>query len=217
MATGDCLTSVDGATARLPGVRGDGTPPPGEEVPVSRGAESSSGVGAWRRHVWKCQLSTRHVLSTPEFNSLLALLLLLRPPSPRPHCFASSPCLQAGCCTTHAVTESLVASGVSGWRHPGAFHRFFSRARWSLDELGRLLLLPPGRGAPGRGALQGLESTRPMGLDDAAGLNTCKAGHKSGACAVNRAFQQHAAPRLRVGGPCAPRRSGAPRRRRAAS
>jgi len=37
----------------------------------------------------------------------------------------------------HAVTQSLVVTGVSGRMHHAAFHRFFSRARWSPDELGR--------------------------------------------------------------------------------
>jgi hypothetical protein len=70
-------------------------------------------------------------MSTPEFNSLLALLLLLHPAF-----------TQASLLRFHAVTKSLVASGVSGRRHHAAFHRFFSHARWSLDELGRLLLVP---------------------------------------------------------------------------
>jgi hypothetical protein len=39
----------------------------------------------------------------------------------------------------HAVTQSLVATGVAGRMHHAAFHRFFSRARWSPDELGRRL------------------------------------------------------------------------------
>jgi DDE superfamily endonuclease len=38
------------------------------------------------------------------------------------------------------VTEALVASGVSGVLHWQAFHRFFSRARWQIDALGRTLL-----------------------------------------------------------------------------
>jgi hypothetical protein len=42
---------------------------------------------------------------------------------------------------THAVTEALVAAGVAGVQHHAAFHRFFSQARWSVDEVGRLLLL----------------------------------------------------------------------------
>lgn len=40
-----------------------------------------------------------------------------------------------------AVTESLVATGVAGVMHHEAFHRFFSRAHWCADELGRLLFL----------------------------------------------------------------------------
>ena len=53
----------------------------------------------------------------------------------------------------HAVTEALVVTGVSGRRHHEAFHRFFSRARWDPDHLGRWLfdrLLP----FLGDGALQ---------------------------------------------------------------
>lgn len=82
-------------------------------------------------------------MPTPEFNSLLTLLLLLRPAFTRPS-FLRFLSLFAGwvlCSGPHAVTESLVASGVAGRRHHAAFHRFFSRARWSMDELGRLLLV----------------------------------------------------------------------------
>lgn len=39
----------------------------------------------------------------------------------------------------HAVTASLVATGVAGRRHHAAFHRFFARATWSPDQLGRWL------------------------------------------------------------------------------
>lgn len=37
----------------------------------------------------------------------------------------------------HAVTESLVATGLSGVRHHEAYHRFFSRSRWCADTLGK--------------------------------------------------------------------------------
>lgn len=37
----------------------------------------------------------------------------------------------------HAVTEALVQTRVSGHRHHETFHRFFSRASWSIDLLGR--------------------------------------------------------------------------------
>lgn len=40
---------------------------------------------------------------------------------------------------THAVTESLVVTGISGVHHHEAFHRFFSRGTWDPDEVGRLL------------------------------------------------------------------------------
>jgi hypothetical protein len=39
----------------------------------------------------------------------------------------------------HAVTEALVATGVSGVRHHETFHRFFSRGTWNPDFLGRLV------------------------------------------------------------------------------
>jgi hypothetical protein len=45
----------------------------------------------------------------------------------------------------HAVTEALVMTGVAGRRHHEAFHRFFSRAQWEPDEMGRWIfhrLLP---------------------------------------------------------------------------
>jgi DDE superfamily endonuclease len=83
-------------------------------------------------------------MPTPEFNSLLTQLLLLSPAFTQPS-FLRFLSLFAGwvlCSGTHAVTESLVASGIAGQRHHAAFHRFFSRARWRMDDLGRLLLVP---------------------------------------------------------------------------
>jgi hypothetical protein len=43
------------------------------------------------------------------------------------------------------ITGMLVAAGVAGNRHHAAFHRLFSKARWSLDQLGLIvfrLILP---------------------------------------------------------------------------
>jgi hypothetical protein len=81
-------------------------------------------------------------MTAPSLNTLLPLLLFLRPVFTRPS-FCRFLTLFAGWVGTrgvHAVTESLVSAGVSGVRHHAAFHRFFSRARWSIDQLGRLLL-----------------------------------------------------------------------------
>ena len=39
----------------------------------------------------------------------------------------------------HAVTQTLVVTGVAGHRHHEAFHRFFSRGTWDPDRVGRLL------------------------------------------------------------------------------
>ena len=43
------------------------------------------------------------------------------------------------CQGVRAVTEALVATGVSGTRHHEAFHRFFSRGSWYPDWLGRFV------------------------------------------------------------------------------
>jgi DDE superfamily endonuclease len=39
------------------------------------------------------------------------------------------------------ITGMLVAAGVAGQRHHAAFHRVFSAARWSLDQLGLIVFL----------------------------------------------------------------------------
>jgi hypothetical protein len=41
------------------------------------------------------------------------------------------------CQGRHTVTEVALAAGVVGWRHVSVFHRFFSRARWEPDALGK--------------------------------------------------------------------------------
>lgn len=82
-------------------------------------------------------------MTAPALNTLLPLLLSLRPVFTLPS-FCRFLTLFAGWVGTrgvHAVTESLVSAGVSGVRHHAAFHRFFSRARWSIDQIGHLLLL----------------------------------------------------------------------------
>jgi hypothetical protein len=82
-------------------------------------------------------------MTAPALNTLLPLLLSLRPLFTLPS-FCRFLTLFAGWVGTrgvHAVTESLVSAGVSGVRHHAAFHRFFSRARWNIDQVGRLLLL----------------------------------------------------------------------------
>jgi hypothetical protein len=58
---------------------------------------------------------------------------------------------------THAVTQALVVTSVSGQRHHEAYHRFFSRGTWEPDAFGKCLytlivkLLP--EGAPLRVAI----------------------------------------------------------------
>ena len=41
----------------------------------------------------------------------------------------------------HAVTESLVQTRVAGVRSHEIFHRFFSRASWAIDDMGKRVFL----------------------------------------------------------------------------
>src|SRR6185295_4369055 len=43
------------------------------------------------------------------------------------------------CQGRRTITAVAVASGGVGWCHISVFHRFFSRATWSLDALGRVV------------------------------------------------------------------------------
>ena len=45
------------------------------------------------------------------------------------------------CIERHAITECLVVTGFATIAEHSAFHRCFSRARWDLDTLGKLLLI----------------------------------------------------------------------------
>ena len=75
--------------------------------------------------------------------SMLTLLGLLR------GCFSKSTyatftTIVAGwvhCLGRHTVTGIVIAAGAVGVRHIGTFHRFFSRAQWSLDAIGRIIFL----------------------------------------------------------------------------
>jgi hypothetical protein len=43
------------------------------------------------------------------------------------------------CLGRHTVTAVVLAAGATGGRHISVFHRFFARARWSLDQVGPAL------------------------------------------------------------------------------
>jgi hypothetical protein len=82
--------------------------------------------------------------------ALLRVLQRVRPAFTRPS-FLRFLVLFAGWVLSpgvHAVTEALVAARVAGVQHHAAFHRFLSRSRWSVDEVGRLLLLALARLGP---------------------------------------------------------------------
>jgi hypothetical protein len=75
-------------------------------------------------------------------SSLAPLLSLLRPcfTAPTHETFCA---LVVGCLTRareRTVTGMLIAAGLSGRWHHSRAHRFFSRARWSVDGLGLMLL-----------------------------------------------------------------------------
>jgi len=73
---------------------------------------------------------------------LLGILEVIRPALTAPG-FGKLPTLVVGwLCTSgrHAVTEALVAAGVSGRVDHEGYHRFFSRGTWDPDQWGRALL-----------------------------------------------------------------------------
>ena len=43
------------------------------------------------------------------------------------------------CRGRHTITAVALAAGVVGWWHVSVFHRFFSRARWDADALGKVV------------------------------------------------------------------------------
>ncbi len=70
--------------------------------------------------------------------TLLSVLQDLGTPLTRPG-FANFIVVAVGWIQTygaHAVTQTLVVTGVAGKRHHEAFHRFFSRGTWDPDRLG---------------------------------------------------------------------------------
>ena len=73
--------------------------------------------------------------------TLLPLLAAFRPcftaPSYRTFCLLVAGWLH--CRGRHTVTGLVIAAGAVGVRHLSAFHRFFGRARWSLDALGQVV------------------------------------------------------------------------------
>ena len=53
------------------------------------------------------------------------------------------------CLGRRTITAVALASGGVGQRHISVFHRFFTRATWSLDAVGQVVL-PVGAGAGSR-------------------------------------------------------------------
>src|SRR5919108_1781319 len=94
--------------------------------------------------LWRCSR-----LKSPEG----AMSDLILPPTLAALLTAFAPCVQTRsvvvfewlvvgwivCQGRHTVTEVALASGAIGGRHISVFHRFFSRASWTLDALGHVV------------------------------------------------------------------------------
>jgi len=87
--------------------------------------------------------------------TFLPLLAAFRPcftaPSYRTFCLLVSGWLR--CRGHHTVTGLVIAAGAVGSRHISVFHRFFARARWSLDALGQVVFTLAVRWIPADGPL----------------------------------------------------------------
>lgn len=82
-------------------------------------------------------------MTVDKLPALLRILQVFRPGLTEPG-FANLMVMVAGWVLTpgtHAVTEALVVTQISGVIHHERFHRFFSRGSWDPDELGRLLFI----------------------------------------------------------------------------
>ncbi len=78
----------------------------------------------------------------PLVSSFGELLLSFAPAFSQPS-FASFTTLIAGwvfCMGRRTVTGLITAAGAIGKKHFSCYHRFFSRAKWDLDSLGRIVL-----------------------------------------------------------------------------
>jgi len=78
----------------------------------------------------------------PLVSSFGELLLSFAPAFSQPS-FANFSTLIAGwvfCMGRRTVTGLIIAAGAIGEKHFSCYHRFFSRARWDLDSLGRIVL-----------------------------------------------------------------------------
>jgi len=81
-------------------------------------------------------------MPTPIVSSLTEILLSFAPVFSQPS-FANFMTLVAGwvfCFGRHTVTGIICAAGAVENKHFSCYHRFFSRAAWNLDSLGRIVL-----------------------------------------------------------------------------
>lgn len=94
-------------------------------------------------------------LMVPESFALLlaAFVPCFTAPTSRTFCYLVAGWLH--CAGRHTVTGVAVAAGagVVGWRHIGGFHRFFSRAQWEAEALGKIVFTLAVRLLPADGAL----------------------------------------------------------------
>lgn len=97
------------------------------------------------------------MLLVPSFLAVVQpLALTMRAP-----CFESFVTLLGGWlfAPRRTVTGMLVAAGVAGSRHHAAFHRIFSAARWSLDQMGLIVFIAIERMLPAGTVVLTLDDT----------------------------------------------------------
>jgi hypothetical protein len=78
-------------------------------------------------------------MPTQDLAALLAVWQLFQPYLTRPAYARMLPIAAGWILTTaamHAITETLVVTGIAKKRHHEAYHRFFSRGTWRPDHLG---------------------------------------------------------------------------------
>ena len=101
-------------------------------------------------------------MSAPLVSSFRDLVLSLSPLFTAPS-FANLRTILAGwvfCMGRHTVTNLIVAAGAVGEKHFSVYHRFFSRANWGLDAVGRVVFkLALGFAPEGRPVLLAVDDT----------------------------------------------------------
>src|SRR6516165_6897712 len=110
-------------------------------------------TGAWfwscSSFVTDCERQSRRSSPMPDLlvGSFASLLFAFEACFTQPsfHSFCCLSCAWILCCGRRSLTRIIQAAQLGHYKHYCSFHRFFSQARWNLDDLGHCvfhLLLP---------------------------------------------------------------------------